>query len=168
MKSAREIAHFLDEYCTLLELNGADAFRTRAYANAVRIFENFTGNIEDVIARNALTEIKGIGRSMAALVSEFAREGTAEIYEKLRAETPQGLLDMLRVPGLGPRKIHAIRSGLGIEDLEELAAACRDGQLDALKGFGKYPQGHRTHQTLPRSLPCRFGPSERTPPYRSP
>ena len=50
MKSAREIARFLDEYCTLLELNGADAFRTRAYANAVRIFENFTENIEDVIA----------------------------------------------------------------------------------------------------------------------
>ena len=140
MKSAREIAHFLDEYCTLLELNGADAFRTRAYANAVRIFESFTGNIEDIIAQNALTEIKGIGKSMAALVSEFSREGTAEIYEKLRAETPQGLLDMLRVPGLGPRKIHAISSGLGIEDLEELAAACRDGQLDALKGFGKKTQ----------------------------
>ena len=140
MKSAREIAHFLDEYCTLLELNGADGFRTRAYANAVRIFENFTGNIEDVIAQNALTEIKGIGKSMAALVSEFAREGTAEIYEKLRAETPQGLLDMLRVPGLGPRKIHTIRSGLGIENLERLAAACRDGQLDALKGFGKKTQ----------------------------
>jgi len=140
MKSAREIAHFLDEYCTLLELGGADTFRTRAYANAVRIFENFSGDLEDVIERDALTEIKGIGKSMAALVGEFAREGTAEAYEKLRADTPQGLLDMLRVPGLGPRKINAIRSALGIEDLEALAAACRDGQLDALKGFGKKTQ----------------------------
>ena len=60
MKSAREIAHFLDEYCTLLELNGADAFRTRAYANAVRIFENFTENIEDIVAQNALTECNAV------------------------------------------------------------------------------------------------------------
>ena len=140
MKSAREIARFLDEYCTLLELNGADAFRTRAYANAVRIFDSFSENIEDVIAQDALTKIKGIGKSMSALISEFAREGTAQAYEKLRAETPKGLLDMLRVPGLGPRKIHAIRSGLGIEDLERLSAACRNGQLDALKGFGKKTQ----------------------------
>ena len=73
MKSAREIAHFLDEYCTLLELGGADTFRTRAHANAVRIFENFSGDLEDVIERDALTEIKGIGKSMAALVGEFAR-----------------------------------------------------------------------------------------------
>ena len=105
-----------------LELGGADTFRTRAYANAVRIFENFSGDLEDVIERDALTKW-GIGKSMAALVGEFARAGTAQAYEKLRADTPQGLLDMLRVPGLGPRKINAIRSALGIEDLEALAAA---------------------------------------------
>ncbi len=140
MKSAREIADFLDQHCTLLELSGADAFRTRAYANAVRTIEHFDGDLEEYIARDALTEIKGIGKSVAALIGEYAEHGTAQAYEKLRAEVPQGLLDMLRVPGLGPRKINAIRSALGIEDLEALAAACRDGRLGGLKGFGKKTQ----------------------------
>ena len=140
MKSAREIADFLDQHCTLLELSGADAFRTRAYANAVRTIEHFDGDLEEYIARDALTEIKGIGKSVAALIGEYAEHGTAQAYEKLRAEVPQGLLDMLRVPGLGPRKINAIRDALGIEDLEALAAACRDGRLGELKGFGKKTQ----------------------------
>ncbi len=140
MKSPREIADFLDEYCTLLELSGADSFRTRAYANAVRIVENFSGDLADVVARQALTEIKGIGKSVAALIGEYAEHGTAQAYEKLRAEIPAGVLDMLRVPGLGPRKINAIRSALGVEDLDALAAACRQGQLGELKGFGQKTQ----------------------------
>lgn len=140
MKTAREIADFLDEYCTLLELSGADSFRLRAYTNAVRIFENLDADLDDLIERDALTEIKGVGKSVAALVGEYARTDSAAAYEKLKSEVPQGLLDMLRVPGLGPRKITAIRSELQIEDLEALEQACRDGRLDQLKGFGKKTQ----------------------------
>ena len=77
---------------------------------------------------------------MAELVAELADTGTAQAYEKLRAATPEGLLDMLRVPGLGPRKIVAIRKALGIETLDALEQACRDGQLAALKGFGSKTQ----------------------------
>ena len=77
---------------------------------------------------------------MAELVAEFADTGTAQAYEKLRAATPEGLLDMLRVPGLGPRKINAIRKALGIETLDALEQACRAGQLAALKGFGSKTQ----------------------------
>ncbi len=140
MKTAREIADFLDEYCTLLELSGADSFRLRAYTNAVRIFENLDADLADLIERDALTQIKGVGKSVAALVGEYARTDTAAAYEKLKSEVPQGLLDMLRVPGLGPRKITTIRSELQIEDLEALERACRDGRLDQLKGFGKKTQ----------------------------
>jgi DNA polymerase (family X) len=140
MKTAREIADFLEEYCTLLELSGADSFRLRAYTNAVRIFENLDADLADIIERDALTEIKGVGKSVAALVGEYARTDSAAAYEKLKSEVPQGLLDMLRVPGLGPRKITAIRSELQIEDLEALEQACRDGRLDQLKGFGKKTQ----------------------------
>jgi DNA polymerase (family 10) len=142
MKTAREIADFLEEYCTLLELSGADSFRLRAYSNAVRIFENLEADLEDLIERDALTEIKGVGKSVAALVGEYAQTETATAYEKLKAEVPQGLLDMLRVPGLGPRKIVAIRSELQIEDLDALEQACRDGRLDQLKGFGKKTQAN--------------------------
>ncbi len=142
MKTARDVADFLEEYCTLLELSGADSFRVRAYSNAVRIFENLDADLADLVERDALTEIKGVGKSVAALVGEYARTGTAPAYEKLRESVPQGLLDMLRVPGLGPRKITAIRSELQIEDLDALAVACQDGRLDALKGFGKKTQAN--------------------------
>ena len=140
MKTAREIADFLEEYCTLLELSGADSFRLRAYTNAVRIFENLDADLADLIERDALTEIKGVGKSVAALVGEYARTDSAAAYEKLKSEVPQGVLDMLRVPGFGPRKIMAIRSELQIENLEALEQACRDGRLDQLKGFGKKTQ----------------------------
>ena len=140
MITARNAADFVEEYATLLELSGASPFRVRAYANAVRALETLTSPLDELLAAGTLTEVKGIGDSVAELVAEFADTGTAQAYEKLRAATPEGLLDMLRVPGLGPRKINAIRKALGIETLDALEQACRAGQLAALKGFGPKTQ----------------------------
>ena len=140
MITARIAADFVAEYATLLELSGASPFRVRAYANAVRALETLTSPLDELLAAGTLTEIKGIGDSVAELVAELADTGTAQAYEKLRAATPEGLLDMLRVPGLGPRKIVAIRKALSIETLDALEQACRDGQLAALKGFGSKTQ----------------------------
>ena len=140
MITARNAADFVEEYATLLELSGASPFRVRAYANAVRALETITSPLDELLAAGTLTEVKGIGDSVAELVAEFADTGTAQAYEKLRAATPEGLLDMLRVPGLGPRKIIAIRKDLGIETLDALEQACRTGQLAALKGFGSKTQ----------------------------
>ena len=140
MITARIAADFVEEYATLLELSGASPFRVRAYANAVRALETLTSPLDELLAAGTLTEVKGIGDSVAELVAELANTGTAQAYEELRAATPEGLLDMLRVPGLGPRKIVAIRKALGIESLDALEQACRDGQLAALKGFGSKTQ----------------------------
>ena len=140
MITARIAADFVEEYATLLELSGASPFRVRAYANAVRALETLTSPLDELLAAGTLTEVKGIGDSVAELVAELADTGTAQAYEKLRAATPEGLLDMLRVPGLGPRKIVAIRKALGIETLDALEQACRTGQLSALKGFGSKTQ----------------------------
>ncbi|MXX40282.1 MAG: DNA polymerase/3'-5' exonuclease PolX [Gemmatimonadetes bacterium] len=140
MITARIAADFVAEYATLLELSGASPFRVRAYANAVRALETLTSSLDELLAAGTLTEVKGIGDSVAELVAELADTGTAQAYEKLRAATPDGLLDMLRVPGLGPRKIVAIRKALGIETLDALEQACRTGQLAALKGFGSKTQ----------------------------
>ena len=142
MITARIAADFVAEYTTLLELSGASSFRVRAYANAVRALETLTSPLDELLAAGTLTEVKGIGDSVAELVAEFADTGTAQAYEKLRAATPDGLLDMLRVPGLGPRKIVAIRKALGIETLDALEQACRNGQLAALKGFGPKTQAN--------------------------
>ena len=140
MITARIAADFVEEYATLLELSGASPFRVRAYANAVRALETLTSPLDELLAAGTLTEVKGIGDSVAELVAEFADTGTAQAYEKLRTATPEGLLDMLRIPGLGPRKIVAIRKALGIETLDALEQACRNGQLAALKGFGTKTQ----------------------------
>ena len=140
MITARIAADFVAEYATLLELSGASPFRVRAYANAVRALETLTSPLDELLAAGTLTEVKGIGDSVAELVAEFADTGTAQAYEELRAATPGGLLDMLRIPGLGPRKIVAIRKALGIETLDALEQACRNGQLAALKGFGSKTQ----------------------------
>lgn len=140
MITARTAADFVEEYATLLELSGASSFRVRAYANAVRALQTLTSPLDELLAAGTLTAVKGIGDSVAELVAEFAASGTAQAYEKLRAATPEGLLDMLRVPGLGPRKITAIRKALGIETLDALEQAGRAGQLAALKGFGPKTQ----------------------------
>lgn len=140
MITAQAAADFVEEYATLLELSGASPFRIRAYANAVRALQTLTSPLPELLAAGTLTQVKGIGGSVAELVAEFADTGTAQAYEARRAATPAGLLDMLRVPGLGPRKINAIRQALGIETLDALEQACRRGQLAALKGFGAKTQ----------------------------
>ena len=101
MTTARIAADFVEEYATLLELSGASPFRVRAYANAVRTLKTLPAPLDELLAAGTLTDVKGIGDSVAELVAEFADTGTAQAYEKLRAATPEGLLDMLRVPNLG-------------------------------------------------------------------
>ena len=165
MVTAKAAAIFVEEYGILLELSGANPFRVRAYTNAVRALEALEMPLDKLIDANTLTEVKGIGKSVAELVIEFAETGTAVAYVELRATVPAGLLDMLRVPGLGPRKIIAIREALGIEELDGLAQACVDGQLAGLKGFGKKTQENilkgieyiRTHQGRFRADIAREG-----------
>ena len=140
MITSRIAADFVEEYATLLELSGASPFRVRAYANAVRALETLPAPLDELLAAGTLTEVKGIGDSVAELVAELADTGTAQAYEKLRAATPEGLLDLLRVPSLGPRKINAIRQALGVETLNALEQAGRAGQLVGLKGFGAKTQ----------------------------
>ena len=140
MVAAKDAAAFIEKYGVLLELSGANAFRVRAYTNAVRTLENLAATLDEMLTAGTLTEVKGIGKSVAELVSEFAETGTARAYEELRAEVPTGLLEMLRVPGLGPRKIIAIREALGVTDLDGLSQAAQAGQLATLKGFGRKTQ----------------------------
>ncbi len=134
------VANFIDEYSVLLELSGENAFRVRAYTNAVRIFENMEGDLAALIEAGELTSIKGVGQSLADLVAEFASTGTAKAYEDLKASIPPGLLDMLKIQGLGPKKIIAIHDKLGIDTVDGLEQACKEGELSQLSGFGKKTQ----------------------------
>ena len=136
----RQVADFLGELAVLMELNGENPFRIRACANAARTIEGLDREVEELVAQNALTSIKGIGRGLADLIAEFAAKGTTDEYENLKRSIPPGLFDMLRIKGLGPKKILTIRKELDIDSLEKLETACRDGSLGRLSGFGSKTQ----------------------------
>ncbi|MEE3234101.1 MAG: DNA polymerase/3'-5' exonuclease PolX [Candidatus Latescibacterota bacterium] len=142
MKTTREVAIYLESYCTLLELSGAETFRARAYSNAVRIFENMEDDIDRLVEEKKLTSIKGIGKSVASLVEEFYSTGSSTAFIKLQESIPNGLLEMLRIPGLGPRKISILHKEANIDTVDQLSAACKNGSLSELKGFGEKTQNN--------------------------
>jgi DNA polymerase (family 10) len=129
------VARVLRELGTLLELEGENPFKVRAYENGARAVEA----LDDLSARVAagrLTEVPGIGEALAKKIGELHRTGRLELLDRLRAKHPPGILELLQVPELGPRKISALHAALGVGTLAELEAACRDGRVRDVKGFG--------------------------------
>ncbi len=131
-----QVAAVLEEIAVLLELKGENPFKTRAYSNAARTLETLAEPLEKLIAEQRLGEIKGIGDALQKKITELVTTGKLAYYEDLKAATPPGLLAMLEIPGLGPKKIKALHDQLGIESVETLEAACKDGRVAELKGFG--------------------------------
>ena len=136
MPTKDEIADTLESIGLLLELKGENAFKTRAYANAARAVEIFPGNIETMAAEGRLGEIPGIGEAIAAKITELAKTGRLEFYEKLRAEFPATLFDLFELQGVGAKKVKALYEQLGVTSIPELEAACKSGKVAKLAGFG--------------------------------
>ena len=132
-----QIADVLVNVATLLELKGENPFKSRAYTNAARAIEGTSEPLQQLIGENRLSEVKGIGESIQKKIIELVTTGKLAYYEKLKAATPPGLVAMLDIPGVGPKKIKAIHDELGIETVEELEKACKDGRVANLKGFGE-------------------------------
>lgn len=141
------IIRFLKRHAALMELAGLNAFRVRAFDNAARMLEELEIDIAEMSDAGTLTEIDGIGKGVAAFVAEYIDRGTTAAYEGLTEEVPETLLDLLRIPGLGQKKVKAVYETLGITTLEELEAACRDGRLGELPGFGE-----RTRESTLRAI----------------
>jgi DNA polymerase (family X) len=135
-----EVATILDEIAVLLELQGENPFRANAYARAARTLSQLEQNLADVIARNELDQVPGIGETLRDKIVELVATGHLPFYEDLKAKTPPGLLTMLRLPGIGPKKVKALYDQLGIDDLEKLKASCAADKVAALKGFGAKTQ----------------------------
>jgi DNA polymerase (family X) len=131
------ITEILVNIATLLELKGENPFKSRAYSNAARALEGLSEPLEKVAAEGRLAEVKGIGDSLAKKIQELIDTGRLQYYEDLKAATPPGLLAMLEVPGLGPKKIKALHDELGITTIEQLEAASKNGSVAGLKGFGE-------------------------------
>jgi DNA polymerase (family 10) len=133
---AQRIAQVLDEMGTLLEVRGENPFRCRAYHNVAQTLKGLPSDLSEMIADGSLAELPGIGETMYSKIVQLATTGRLPAFEELRRTTPPGLVALLRVPGLGPKKIKALHDELKIESLADLRAAAEAGKIAALKGFG--------------------------------
>jgi len=137
-----KVAEILVEIGTLLELKGENPFKTRAYANAARTIESLNEPLAKIVAEKRLVEIKGIGEALEQKITELVETGKLKYYEELKASIPPGLIEMLEISGLGPKKIQALNQKLGIDSVEKLEAACKKGKVAELDGFGEKTQAN--------------------------
>ncbi len=138
----RDVAAHFDEIADLLEFQDANPFRVRAYRNAARRLNDLSEPLSNIAAdpQREFTEIDGIGKDLALKIGELLETGQIAMLEELRSQIPGGVLAMVRIPGMGPKKAAALHKELGITSLDALKAACEAGQVEALKGFGKKTQ----------------------------
>lgn len=130
------VAKILNEIGLLLELKGENPFKSRAYYNGARTIENLEEDLELLVKEDRLKEVKGIGLALNEKISELVLTGKLEYYDELKASVPEGLMDMLRIPGLGPKKLKVLYEKLNITSVAELEYACKENRLIELKGFG--------------------------------
>lgn len=136
------IVETLEEIATLLELSGENPFKVRAYANGARALETLTEDLDTLIAQGKLKGHQGIGQGLADAITQLRQEGKLAFLEELRASLPPGLMEILKIPGLGPKKVRALWQLLEITDLAKLTEACESGRVAELKGFGAKTQAN--------------------------
>lgn len=126
----------LEEIALLLELQGANPFKTRAYRNGAEIIQSYDGDIVAIAAANELKGIKGIGDALQQKLHELASTGKLEFYQDLKGQFPDTLFELFEIQGLGPKKIKMLYDSQGIASITALKEACEQGNLADLKGFG--------------------------------
>ena len=133
----RTVAHVLNQIGELLELHGENRYKTRAYQAAARaVLALETDDVRPLLRSGEMQALRGLGPATLSVVTELCEVGESSYLDQLLETTPEGLLEMMRVPGLGTSKIHQIHQGLGIETVQELEEAARDGRLANLPRFG--------------------------------
>ena len=132
-----QVAASLREIGTILELNGENPFKCRAYLNAARTLETSPTDLTELVRTDRLGELPGIGDALREKITTLVNTGKLPYLEELRTTIPSGLLSLLDLPGLGPKKLRILRDQLKIESIEALTKACQDGRLASLDGFGE-------------------------------
>ncbi len=133
-----QIAAAFDEIADILEFQNANPFRVRAYRKAARVVGDLTESLAAVAddPNRNLTELEGIGDDLAGKIAAMLADGTMPQLVELQAQVPKGVLALMRVPGLGPKKAAVLHKELGVHSLDELKAACLEQRVRTLKGFG--------------------------------
>lgn len=152
-----DIARVFEEIADLLEIQDANPFRVRAYRNAARSVGNLALDLAAAVREGRpLPKIPGIGEDLAAKIAEIARTGTTTLLERLRRQSPPAVTELLRLPGLGPKRVRALVEKLGVKSLADLELAARAGKIRALPGFGE-----KTEAAIARAAAERLGAAKR-------
>ena len=133
-----DVARTFDEVADLLDIQGANPFRVRAYRTAARTIGTLGTPVESLIAKDgrALEELPGIGADLAGKIQEICRTGTLPLLAELTRKTPESLVALLQIPALGPKRAKLVYDALGIKTLAELERAACAGKLATLRGIG--------------------------------
>lgn len=135
MKNA-DVARVFNEVADLLEIQGEDAFRVNSYRRVARTVADLATDVSDIAARGELEQLPGVGKGSASKIQELLRTGRLALREELAAKVPVSLLELLEIPGLGPKKAALLWKERGIQSLADLKAALAEDRLTGLKGFG--------------------------------
>ncbi len=136
----KSIAKILKEIGIILELKGDNPFKTRAYYNGARIIESLTENLNDLVESAEIANLKGIGAALSDKISILVKTDNLPYYEELKSSIPSGLLDLVKIQGLGAKKVKIVYDKLGVSSIGELEYACRENRLRDLGGFGEKSQ----------------------------
>jgi DNA polymerase (family 10) len=140
MADNQELARIFADIAMLLTLKGDNPFKIRAYEAAARILEELDGDLADFVASGRMDATKGIGQAIGQKIREFLASGRLAYYDELKASVPAVLFELVKIPGLGPKKALQLHEQLGIDSVGELEYACRENRLVALPGFGAKTQ----------------------------
>ena len=137
-KHNADIAVIFEEIADLLEIQGANPFRIRAYRNAARVVGELSQEVSRLLEKGEdLTQLSGIGDDLAGKIKEIADSGHCSLLDRLHTELPPAITELLKIPGLGPKRVKALYHDLDVQTIEQLYRAARDGRIRALPGFGE-------------------------------
>jgi len=152
-----DVAAVFEEIADLLEIEGSNPFRIRAYRSAARTLRDLPREVAAMLDEGEdLTELPGIGEDLAAKIKEIVETGTAAALEEHRNKVPKTLTELLRIPGIGPKRVKALYRDLGIRTLAQLQKAAQDGRVRSLQGFGE-----KTERYILDQLKARTGEETR-------
>jgi len=135
MKNAA-ISELFSEMADIMEILGDDRFRINSYRKVARVIGDMPTDIEEMLATGKLAETPGIGKSSLAKIEEFTKTGKITAHQELLTKIPQTLLELLKIPGVGPKGVKAVYENLKVKSIADLKAAIENGKLAELTGFG--------------------------------
>jgi DNA polymerase (family 10) len=133
-----DIARIFDEIADLLEMKGENQFKIRAYRQAARTIKKLPSEVEQMVRNgDSLQDIPGVGEAIAKKIEDLVKTGHVKVHDELRAEFPQGILDILAIPGVGTRTAFRLYTELGVKSVAELEQAIREGRVAGMQRMGE-------------------------------